>query len=171
MTEHQILNLMHEMTLVATAYKTHQHTDHQIAQILIYEFTGNLKGWWDNCVSSLDKIRILTVIKVEQSGIGIDQTQDVIATLIYTITKNFIGELVQFQERSFEILSNLTCPKLQDFKWYEDVFLSKIFTRMYYNNQYWKEKFLSGLPKLIVGKVRQTIRQIYQVTIPFHNLT
>ena len=31
MTEHQNLNLMHEMTLAATTYKIYQNTDQQIA--------------------------------------------------------------------------------------------------------------------------------------------
>ncbi|KAE8648076.1 hypothetical protein Csa_018829, partial [Cucumis sativus] len=62
--------------------------------ILISGFTENLKEWWDNCVPTSDKARTLTTVKVEQSGTGINQTQDVIATLIYTIMKNFIGELV-----------------------------------------------------------------------------
>ena len=61
------------MTLVATTYKIHQYTTHQIAQMLIYGFTGNLKAWWDNCISSIDKTRILTSIKVEQHDIALQQ--------------------------------------------------------------------------------------------------
>lgn len=48
MIEHQILNLMHETTLTAITYKICQNTDHQITLILIFGFTGNLKGRWDN---------------------------------------------------------------------------------------------------------------------------
>ena len=136
MTEHQNLNLMHEMILAATAYKIHQNTNHQIAQIFISRFTKNLKGWRDNYVPSDDKERILTSIKVEQSGADINQTQYVLATLIYTITKKIMGEPVQFPEQSSEILSNLACPKLQDFRWYKDVFLSKVFTQTDCNDQY-----------------------------------
>ena len=57
---------------------------------------------------SIDKIKPLFKLfdisnrnlgfRIEQSGTDINQTQDAVATLIYTITKNFIGEPVQFQE-------------------------------------------------------------------------
>ena len=75
------------------------------------------------------------------------------------ITKHFIGNLSHFQEKSSEVLLNLSCPTLQDFRWYKDVFLTRIYFRIDCNHAYWKEKFLSGLPKLFVENARERIRQ------------
>ena len=55
--------------------------------------------------------------------------QNVVHKLIYAITKHFIGDPIVLQERSLEILQNLRCRTLSDFRWYRDVFLSKVMTR------------------------------------------
>ncbi|GKB03945.1 MP domain-containing protein [Tanacetum coccineum] len=43
-TEHQISNLLQEMTMAANAYKAHKNNELQIVQHLIAGFTGTLKG-------------------------------------------------------------------------------------------------------------------------------
>ena len=68
--------------------------------------------------------------------------------LIFAITKHLIGDPVYFQERTSKILNNLRYPKLQDFKWYRDMFLVKVMPRPDCGSYYWKEKFISGLPTL-----------------------
>ena len=52
-----------------------------------------------------------TIIKEEGTSIQISE-EDTVNTLIFAITKHFIGDPVYFQERTFEILNNLRCPKL-----------------------------------------------------------
>lgn len=69
----------------------------------------------------------------------------------------FIGEPQKFVEKSSEILLNLTCPTLQDFRWYKDIFLSKVFVRPDYQQTCWKERFLEGLTKLFAAKVRERL--------------
>ena len=75
--------------------------------------------------------------------------EDVVNTLIFSITKHFIGDPLYFQERTSEILNNLRCLMLQDFKWYKDMFLVKIMTRFDCT-----EKFVADLPILFTEKVR-----------------
>ena len=66
----------------------------------------------------------------------------------------FLGDPVYFQERTSEILNNLRCPKLQDFKWYENMFLVKVMARPDCRSHYWKEKWISRLPTLFAEKVK-----------------
>ena len=56
-----------------------------------------------------------TIIKEEGTSIQISE-EDTVNTLIFAITKHFTGDPIDFQEITFEILNNLRCPKLQDFK-------------------------------------------------------
>ena len=91
--------------------------------------------------------------------------------LIFVITKHFIRDLVYFQERTYEILNNLRCPKLQDFKWYKDMFLVKVMSRHDCGRHYWKGKFISGFPTLFVKKVKQRIRNIHNGRISYESLT
>ena len=54
-----------------------------------------------------------------------------------------------FQEKSQEILLNLTCRKLQDFRWYKDMFLTKVMLRPDCKEPYWKEKIYCRTSKFI----------------------
>ena len=72
--------------------------------------------------------------------------------LFYAIIKNFIGDPTIFQEKSQEILLNLTCRKLQNFRWYKDMFLTKVMLRPNCKEPYWKERFIVGLPNLFAEK-------------------
>ena len=74
------------------------------------------------------------------------------------VTKHFIGDPVYFQERTSKILNNLRYLKLQDFKWYRDMFLVKVISKPNCGSHYWKEKFIFGSPTLFVENVRQKIK-------------
>ena len=80
-----------------------------------------------------EKIMILTarktIIKQENNQQITTQEDDILNTLIFSIVKNFIGDLTIFLDKSQEILLNLTCKKLQDFRWYKDMFLTKVMLR------------------------------------------
>ncbi|XP_075092250.1 protein fluG-like [Nicotiana tabacum] len=81
-----------------------------------------------------------------------ESKEDATATLIYCIAKHFIGEPKLFQDRSLELLNNLRCPKLTDFRWYKDMFIEKVMVREDCNKPFWKERFISGLPRLFAEK-------------------
>ena len=111
-----------------------------------------------------------TIIKEEETSVQ-SYKEDAVNTLIFAITKHFIRDPIYFQEKTFEILNNLRCLKLQDFKWYKDMFLVKVKSRHDCGSHYWKEKFISGLPTLFAEKIRQRIRNIHNGRIPYESLT
>nr|KAJ0218077.1 hypothetical protein LSAT_V11C300118150 [Lactuca sativa] len=76
-----------------------------------------------------------------------------------------------FQEKTYEILMNLHCRKLTDFRWYKDNYLVKVFSRPDYKEAYWKERFIVGLPKLFAERVIQKLRKSFNNQIPYQNLT
>jgi hypothetical protein len=133
--------------------------------MLVMGFTGQLKGWWDNILSEEDKLKIDSAVKVETNE------EICVTTLLYAITKFFIGEPLKLQQRASDQLLNLYCPTMSDYRWYKDMFLSKLCLRPDGAAIYWKERFISGLPRLFAEKVKSNIRQNYNGEIPFNSLT
>ena len=77
-----------------------------------------------------------------------------------------------WKDRSAELLSNLKCRTLADFRWYRDTFLTRVYTREGSQQPFWKEKFLAGLPRSLGDKVRDKIRsQSANGDIPYENLS
>ena len=66
-------------------------------------------------------------------------------------------ESLEIVERDSNVLINLRCPQLSDFRWYKDVFISKVLSRNDCQKSYWKEKFIVGLPYFFAQKVRLDI--------------
>ena len=44
-----------------------------------------------------------------------------------------------------------------DYKWYQDVFLSRVMFRKDFHKPYWKEKFIDGLPPIFAHKVKTRV--------------
>ena len=174
-TEHQIMNIIQEMNIAINAYKSKGNSQSQIASLLFSGFTGTLKSWWDMYVAPGEKTLILTakkiVIKHENNQQVQTEEEDILNTLIYSIVKNFIGDPTVFKEKSREILLNLTCRKLQDFRWYKDMFLTKVMLRPDCREPYWKERFIAGVPNLFAEKVRNKLREKYNNQIHYKELT
>lgn len=80
--------------------------------------------------------------------------EDTINTLVYTIALCFVGTTELLEDRRKEFLMSLTCPTLSHFKRYGDAFISKVYMRLDSSSDFWKEKFISGLPPLFAEKVR-----------------
>jgi len=101
-----------------------------------------------------------TVVKIEGNTQSTSQVtrEDACATLLYHIAKHFIGEPKLFQDMSLQILSNLSCPNLDNFIHYKHAFLSKVMIHPDCNLDFWKERFISGLPPLFADKVRTKIQ-------------
>nr|KYP75455.1 polyprotein [Cajanus cajan] len=150
MTEHQILRKTHEMTMAATAYRA-KHSEQQTVKLLIAGFTGSLKGWWDNYLTSEQKNYIINVVKAE------DQTPLMVETLILSIIQSFMGDSNVFDTRTNILLHNLRCPTLGDFRWYVDNFIIMVMTREDCKENFWKEKFIAGLPPVFATKVREKL--------------
>ncbi|KAH1148085.1 hypothetical protein GYH30_042981 [Glycine max] len=77
-----------------------------------------------------------------------------------------------WKDRSAELLSNLKCRTLADFRWYRDTFLTRVYKREDSQQPFWKEKFLAGLPRSLGDKVRDKIRsQSANGDIPYESLS
>ena len=114
---------------------------------LITGFTGQLKGWWDNALNEEERGFIQN--SLDESG-----NQNSVHTLIYAITKHFLGDPISFQSYSSEILQNPRCRKLSDYRWYKEVYFAKVHSRTNCNKPYWKERFLNGLPTIFSQRVQ-----------------
>ena len=146
--------------MVSNVYQTHNnYTDEQIANLLITDFTGQFKGWWDNYLSMEDKDTIFSFVKIESDRTPITSggqpIPDSVNTLIFTIIKHFVRDPSIQKDRSAELLSNLKCRTLSDFRQYRDTFLTRVLTRDDAHQPFWKEKFLAGLPTSLGNKFRE----------------
>ncbi|KAH9703709.1 hypothetical protein KPL70_011193 [Citrus sinensis] len=177
MSEYNILGLLQQMTMAANAYKTQSGTsDKAITEILIAGFTGQLKGWWDHLLTKQQQLNILNAIQTDENGAPIldefnSPIQDVVATLILTISLHFIGDPSHLKDKNIELLHNLRCRKLSEFQSYKTTFFTRLFLRDDANHITWKEKFLTGLPTLLGEKVRNSIKALYDNRIPYDELT
>ncbi|GAB2265362.1 hypothetical protein Dimus_037813 [Dionaea muscipula] len=165
--ENEILALLAQMNMASNAYKMHHNKDPNICRTIVCGFSGQLKGWWETYLTEEQRRQILFAVKQENDA----EVSNAYPTLIYAIMKHFIGEPSLFGNRALEILNNLRCPSLHDFRWYKDVFLTKVFHRPDCQHMYWKDRFLSGLPKHFAEKVRQRTRSQHNGEIPYQTLT
>ena len=151
------------MQMAATTYLM-EGDDHNAAQLLLTGFTGTLKFWWENFLTEKERFYV-------SNSINKDGERDDVLKMVYAITKHFVGDPNIFAEKNSEILQNLRCRTLSDFKWYDDVFLAKVMTREDARASFWKEKFLYGLPRALNEKVQESLREGHNGTIPYEDLT
>ena len=163
LSEHEIFLVFRQMQMAATAY-LQSDDDWNATQLLLAGFNGTLKLWWENYLDEKERFHVAKSINTEGE-------QDSVIRLVYAITKHFIGDPTLFGERTTEILQNLRCRTLSDFKWYHDVFITTIMISEDARASYWKERFLYGLPKAFNDKVQESLREKHGGTIPFYSLT
>ncbi|KAF7838993.1 hypothetical protein G2W53_007475 [Senna tora] len=61
-------------------------------------FSGQLKGWWDTYLTHMDRSIILNAIKEEIREGKTVRREDSVSTLLYAITKHFVGDPVELEE-------------------------------------------------------------------------
>ena len=138
------------MTMTANAYKTQTGTlDKAIVELLITGFSGQLKGWWDYHLTKTDHLHILNSIQTYQDQTSIfdpsgNTIQDVVSTLILTISLHFVGDPSHLKDKNVELLSNLRCKKLSDFQWYKNTFLTRVMLREDSNQPFGKKNSLQA---------------------------
>ncbi|GAV77456.1 LOW QUALITY PROTEIN: zf-CCHC domain-containing protein/MP domain-containing protein, partial [Cephalotus follicularis] len=175
MNEYHIINKLQEMTMVSNAHKIRNNSDKAVANILIAGFTGQIKGWWDNVLTTQQQTEILEAIQVNELKEPIlnndnETIEDAVSTLIYNIANYFVGDPTYLKDKTADQLSNLRCRKLQDFRWYKDTFMTKVLTREDANQPY-KEKFITGLPTLFAEKIKNKYREKHKGVVPYKKLT
>ncbi|KAG5570706.1 hypothetical protein H5410_060472 [Solanum commersonii] len=139
--------------MYSTICKANKHSKKDIAKMIIARFTCRLKGWWDNYLSESQRMAILNAVKDENGMIP-----NVVYTLVLTIIEHFSGRWSDNSETIRTILQNLRCKTLMSFRWYKDVFLSRVMELPECNNSHWKSKFIDGLLALFPKRFRKVLR-------------
>ncbi|KAL0010378.1 hypothetical protein SO802_005486 [Lithocarpus litseifolius] len=162
--------------MVANNYLDEGRPHKEVIELIALGFTGKLLQWWNNCLTEESKEDIKKAIQKDEESLPIFDERlgrgipDGVNTLIYTIIKHFVGKPSNITSRIYDQLSNLRCQTLRDYRWYEDVFTTRVMHRNDCNSPFWKEKFINGLPRLFGGKVKETLRNPLGV-IDYDNLT
>ena len=124
---------MGHMSMVATAYMNNHDLDHaKIVDLLTTGFSGTLRGWWEKYLTEESRESLKKAIKKDDEGSPIfDESigwgiPDGVNTLIYTIIKHFVGTPSNISSQITDYLNNLKYPTMSDYRWYQDVFISKV---------------------------------------------
>ena len=164
------------MSMVGIAYVNNHNLDHpEIVDLLITGFSGTLRGQWDSYLPKDSKESIKHAVKKNDESFPIfDESigkgiPDGVNTLIYTIFKHFVGTPSNISSQISDYLNNLRCLTMSDYRWYQDVFISRVLFRKDYK-PYWKERFIAGLPPIFAHKVKQELMGKND-SIDYDNLT
>ncbi|KAL2526307.1 Uncharacterized protein Adt_11361 [Abeliophyllum distichum] len=65
MTEHQIMQVISDMSMASSAYSAKGNTDKEAAVNIYNSFSGQLKKWWFNYLSSNEREKIVNAFKKE----------------------------------------------------------------------------------------------------------
>ena len=142
------------MTMVANNYLNDGLQNTEVIKLMILGFTGKLLDCWNNCLIEESKEDIKHAVQKDENenpifderiGRGVPVK---VSTLIYTIMKHFVGKPNNITSRIYNQLSNLRCKNLGEYRWYKDVFTTRVMHRSDCNSPFWKEKFINGLPIL-----------------------
>ncbi|GAV71810.1 hypothetical protein CFOL_v3_15299 [Cephalotus follicularis] len=89
--------------MVSNAHKLKNNFDKTVANLLIAGFTGQIKGWWDNVLTTQQQTEILETIQVNELKEPIldsnnETIEDAVSILIYYIVKYFLGDPTYLQD-------------------------------------------------------------------------
>ncbi|XP_075674916.1 uncharacterized protein LOC142644123 [Castanea sativa] len=152
---------MAHMSMVAIAYMSnHNDLDHtDVVDLLATGFSGTLRGWWDSHLTKESRESIKHAVKRDNDGMPIfDEIinrgiLDGVNTLVYTILKHFVGTPSNVSSRLSDYLNNLRCPTMSDYRWYQDVFISRVMLWKDSTKPYWKERDQVKINALIVANL------------------
>ncbi|KAL0010926.1 hypothetical protein SO802_006034 [Lithocarpus litseifolius] len=164
----EIINKMGHMSMVGIAYLNNHNLDHiEIVELLVTGFSGTLHGWRASYLTEDSRESIKSTVKKNDEGLPIfDESigrgiPDGVNTLIYTILKHFVSTPSNVSSRISDYLNNLRCPTMFDYKWYQDVFLSRVMLRKDCYKPYRKEKFIDGLPPIFAYKIKYELNNAH----------
>ncbi|KAI8543356.1 hypothetical protein RHMOL_Rhmol08G0210800 [Rhododendron molle] len=90
LSEHQILEKLNHMSMVASSYLTNTNLNQpQNVELLASAFTSILKAWWDKYLDHDSRKHITHAVQTDENKHGI---HDGVNTLIHTIIKHFINK-------------------------------------------------------------------------------
>ncbi|KAG5630982.1 hypothetical protein H5410_002699 [Solanum commersonii] len=96
LTDRQLTIMVHRMLMYATSCKSVNNTDKTICKMIIAGFTDQLRGWWDNYMSSNARAVVINAKAVNEGvdNLGfafVQNRENVVYTLILTILEHFSG--------------------------------------------------------------------------------
>ena len=135
--------------MVANSYMTNHQLNHpEIIDLLVTGFSGKLESWWEKHLTEKSRDLIKHSVKKDEEGSPIFDERigmgilDRVNSLVFTIIRHFIGTPSNITSRIHGQLSNLKCPTMSDFRWYEDIFTSRVMLREDSNNHIGKKNSL-----------------------------
>ncbi|KAG5615445.1 hypothetical protein H5410_015269 [Solanum commersonii] len=169
------LTILNRMLMYATICKSVNNTDRTNCKMIIAGFTGQLRGWWDNYMT-LDAEAVVINAKAIAEGVDnlgfalVKIREHAVYTLVLTILEHFSGRFTNQYETIRSLLNGLRCRNLGEFRWYKDTYLSRVMELSENGLEFWKAKFIDGLPSLFAERVKKTLRDS-QGIIPYSNFT
>ena len=119
--------------MVVHAYISKHNLYHaEIVDLLTIGFSGTFRSWWEKYLTEKSRDSIKKAIKKDDDSLPIFYERtcqgipDRVNTLIYTIIKHSVGTPSNISSRINDYLNNLRCPTMFDYKWYQDVFISRV---------------------------------------------
>ncbi|KAG5581151.1 hypothetical protein H5410_051778 [Solanum commersonii] len=100
----------------------------------------------------------------------VQNREDTMYTLILTILEHCSGRFTNQYETIRSLLNGLRCRHLGEFRWYKDIYLSLVMELLENGFEFWKAKFIDGLPSLFAERVKNTLRNP-QGIIPHNDFT
>ena len=135
-SEQEIIIKMSHMSMVGIAYQNNHDLDQlETVNLLVTGFSGTLRGWQDSYLIEESRDSIPHAVKKNDERLPIFYESigrsilDGVNTLIYTILKYFVGTPSNISSRVFDLLNNLRCPTMTDYRWYQDIFISRVMLR------------------------------------------
>ncbi|KAG5627522.1 hypothetical protein H5410_012740 [Solanum commersonii] len=110
LTDRQLTILIHRMLMYATICKSVNNTDRTISKMIIAGFTGQLRGWWDNYISTEAKAAVINA-KAANEGVDnlgfalVKNRENVVYSLILTILEHFNGRFTNQYETVRSLLN------------------------------------------------------------------
>nr|XP_016455905.1 PREDICTED: uncharacterized protein LOC107779917 [Nicotiana tabacum] len=143
--------------------------------MIVAGFTGQLRGWWDNYLTVEERAMVINAKAIDE---GVDNLgmalvanrEDAVYTLILTILEHFNGRFTNQNENVRTLLNGLRCKTLGEFRLYKDTFMSRVMELPENKIEYWKAKFIDGLPSLFAERVKKVPRGSYG-EIPYRDYT
>ena len=125
LSKQEIINKMSHMSMVGITYQNNHDLDQlEIVNLLVTGFSRTLCGWWDSYLIEDSKESIKNAVKKNDGSLPIFDESighgilDGVNTLIYTILKHFVGTPSNISSRVSDLLNNLRCPSMTDYRWY-----------------------------------------------------
>ncbi|KAK9739978.1 hypothetical protein RND81_03G001700 [Saponaria officinalis] len=161
-SEYEIMNTLQEMGMARAAYKLRENNEQVVFSVLIAGFTGQLKNWWDNSLTLDSRLEIYnhTSTQINEDNMEVE-VNDCCDYLIVVIAMYFVGNPMEELSSQKIILTNLRCPTLGNYRWYNDIFLTYVLRRPDCNEGFWMEKFVSGHLKHFSQRIFRKLKESF----------